>query len=251
MSDKLIADYKLAVTRWAQAMSPQTRKEHERAVDEAEKRIASELERLSAQDDPEFDATDGAHPAWWRGHDHTSNVFCALVTKILDGKDDGGGFNHEPWHTLRRRLIDRLSAQGGGDVYRDALAKAYEQGCHDVHNNYREDRNPEFSEAAYDYADSVLSVAPPPAAPAASVRNSSVEPSRVSSEASVHPQPLAWRERVQRQADGLKAWLSENAPYCDVDQNHLDGGSVEQTYWNYGRYIALRDVLRAAGGSEP
>lgn len=22
-------------------------------------------------DDPEWDATEGAHPAWWRGHDHT------------------------------------------------------------------------------------------------------------------------------------------------------------------------------------
>lgn len=56
-------------------------------------------------DDPDLDATDGAHPAWWRGHDHTSKVFCELVTSILDGKDAGGGFNHEPWHTLRRRLL--------------------------------------------------------------------------------------------------------------------------------------------------
>lgn len=57
-------------------------------------------------DDPDLDATDAAHPAWWRGHDHTSKVFCELVTDILDGKDRGGGFNHEPWHTLRRRLLD-------------------------------------------------------------------------------------------------------------------------------------------------
>ena len=31
----------------------------------------TEIERLrKAWDDPIFDATDGAHPAWWRGHDH-------------------------------------------------------------------------------------------------------------------------------------------------------------------------------------
>ena len=56
-------------------------------------------------DDAEADATDFAHPAWWRGHDHTSRVFCQIVTDILDGKDNGAGFNHEPWGTLRRRLL--------------------------------------------------------------------------------------------------------------------------------------------------
>jgi len=57
------------------------------------------------EDDPEADATDFAHPAWWRGHHATTLVFCALVNDILDGKDDGAGFNCEPWHTLRRRLL--------------------------------------------------------------------------------------------------------------------------------------------------
>ena len=46
----------------------------------ADQRYQAELERfarLSARfatccpDDPEWDATEGAHPAWWRGHDHT------------------------------------------------------------------------------------------------------------------------------------------------------------------------------------
>ena len=56
-------------------------------------------------DNQEFNATDGAHPAWWRGHDYTALVFCQLVHKILDGQDDGRGFNIEPWATLRRRLL--------------------------------------------------------------------------------------------------------------------------------------------------
>ena len=65
-------------------------------------------------DDPDLDATDFAHPAWWRGHEHTAVVFCQLVTDILDGKDTGGGFNYEPWHTLRRRLIKMVQEHKGG-----------------------------------------------------------------------------------------------------------------------------------------
>lgn len=61
------------------------------------------------EDDPMLDATDWAHPAWWRGHEHTTQVFCDLVHKILDGRDDGAGANHEPWQTLRRRLLALVS----------------------------------------------------------------------------------------------------------------------------------------------
>lgn len=56
-------------------------------------------------DDPAWDCTDAAHPAWWRGHQHTATVFCNLVEDILDGKDDGKGFNYEPWHHCRQRLL--------------------------------------------------------------------------------------------------------------------------------------------------
>lgn len=59
-----------------------------------------------AIDDPEFDGTDFAHPAWWRGHEHTIAVTCQKVNEILDGKDDGAGENLEgPWRELRRRLL--------------------------------------------------------------------------------------------------------------------------------------------------
>jgi hypothetical protein len=60
-------------------------------------------------------------------------------------------------------------------------------------------------------------------------------------------------EGIDRRIAGLTAWLSENAPFCDIDQNHLDGSSVEQAYWHYGYLIALRDVraliARLAKGS--
>jgi hypothetical protein len=38
------------------------------------------------------------------------------------------------------------------DLIYAELAKAYENGCRDVHDNYVEDRDPDFKEAAYDYA---------------------------------------------------------------------------------------------------
>src|SRR5262245_45612514 len=31
--------------------------------------------RLRELDNPEFDATEAAHPAWWRGHNHTAKMF--------------------------------------------------------------------------------------------------------------------------------------------------------------------------------
>jgi hypothetical protein len=46
----------------------------------------AEVDRLTAADNSDFDATDAASPAWWRGHDHTTKVFCALVNDILDAQ---------------------------------------------------------------------------------------------------------------------------------------------------------------------
>lgn len=41
-------------------------------------------------DDPSLDATDGAHPAWWRGHDHGANKAAeAIIAVIMSGKHAG------------------------------------------------------------------------------------------------------------------------------------------------------------------
>jgi hypothetical protein len=48
-------------------------------------RVGGEAAILAAgysKDNPELDATDGAHPAWWRGHDHTARKFGELKTKL-------------------------------------------------------------------------------------------------------------------------------------------------------------------------
>lgn len=42
----------------------------------------------------------------------------------------------------------------------DLLAQAYEQGCRDVHEHYQPDPDPEFGEAARDYAHAILAALP-------------------------------------------------------------------------------------------
>lgn len=64
---------------------------------------------ISVHDDPALDATDFAHPAWWRGEQHSALVFCEKVNQILDGKDDGSGFGYEPWHATRMRLLELVN----------------------------------------------------------------------------------------------------------------------------------------------
>lgn len=71
---------------------------------DAVKKLAASLKQ-ETPDNSELDATDGAHPAWWRGHDHATKVFCQKVNEILDGKDDGSGVASEPWESTRRRLL--------------------------------------------------------------------------------------------------------------------------------------------------
>lgn len=56
-------------------------------------------------DDPAFDMTDFAHPAWMRGVEHATNRVVEMLTKALDGKDGGkGSVSHEGLNKLRERL---------------------------------------------------------------------------------------------------------------------------------------------------
>ena len=55
--------------------------------------LFAEIDRLRAEvaslrDDPEFDATDGAHPAWWRGHDYVSARFKEELDKARRERDN-------------------------------------------------------------------------------------------------------------------------------------------------------------------
>ncbi|TPJ86916.1 MULTISPECIES: hypothetical protein [unclassified Mesorhizobium] len=77
--------------------------------------VAAPPAPTAAVDDPELDATDGAHPAWWRGHDHTATVFCKLVNDILDRKPVRGIAN-EPWESTRTRLAALAPKPAGEGV---------------------------------------------------------------------------------------------------------------------------------------
>ena len=64
-----------------------------------------------AQDNPSLDGTPLAHPAWWRGHEHTLEVICDKISRILDGNDNGVGVNREPWQSIRTRLRELVIKQ--------------------------------------------------------------------------------------------------------------------------------------------
>src|SRR5262245_8507268 len=64
-------------------------------------------------DEPELDATDYAHPAWWRGNDTGVAVVVAKLEDALNGRDDGTGvIGYEPLERLRRRLLDIIPGEG-------------------------------------------------------------------------------------------------------------------------------------------
>lgn len=43
--------------------------------------------------------------------------------------------------------------------------------------------------------------------------------------------------------DGMKAWLTAEAPYIFADQKHLDANTPERSYWHLGYLTALADVM--------
>lgn len=56
-------------------------------------------------DDPQWDATDAALPAWWRGHDHGANAVIRRLRDAVDGKDDGAGVMAGGLERLRRDIL--------------------------------------------------------------------------------------------------------------------------------------------------
>ena len=47
----------------------------------------AEWERLRSADDPELDATDSAHPAWWRGHDYVTEQWRERLAAVVTERD--------------------------------------------------------------------------------------------------------------------------------------------------------------------
>lgn len=55
---------------------------------------------------------------------------------------------------------------------------------------------------------------------------------------------------VEKRAGDVKEWLQKNAPESLNEQKHLDEGTQERVYWNYGYMVALRDILRFLTNSD-
>jgi hypothetical protein len=49
---------------------------------------------------------------------------------------------------------------------------------------------------------------------------------------------------MKTRVEGLKDWISENAPECCTEQRHLEKGTSERAYWHHGYLSALLDILR-------
>lgn len=78
---------------------------HQFAVTAARRALYAEA-KLAAGDNPIWDATDGAHPAWWRGDDHGHEQTVFHVNKILDGNFIEDGACAAPWDKCKKRLVE-------------------------------------------------------------------------------------------------------------------------------------------------
>lgn len=57
-------------------------------------------------DNPVFDDTPRAHPAFWRGKSAGINAVLKIVADVMNGVDDGSGANnHEQIERMRRALF--------------------------------------------------------------------------------------------------------------------------------------------------
>jgi hypothetical protein len=90
--------------------------------------VAALRTKRQQRDDPELDATDGAHPAWWRGNDAGVAGACRVLAAVLDGSDGGSGVvGFEPLEMLRGRLreqreeLERLRARVAELEHLDSL----------------------------------------------------------------------------------------------------------------------------------
>ncbi len=68
-------------------------------------RIKRWIQRRVGWDNPEFDSTDWAHPAWWRGSLHGLHGAIRLVENIVTGKKTGIGAMYEDADKLRQMVL--------------------------------------------------------------------------------------------------------------------------------------------------
>lgn len=84
--------------------------------------IPLDIEAILIEDNPELDATDGAHPAWWRGHDNGAKGMLAVKVKLETAVS--------MWRDVAYTLHDQLISWRGSDEWDDA--------CEAAHKKFRE-----------------------------------------------------------------------------------------------------------------
>jgi len=52
------------------------------------------------------------------------------------------------------------------------------------------------------------------------------------------------QKRIKDRIEGIIEYLKENHPSMDLEQYHLDEGTMERYYWHYGYVVALKDIMR-------
>jgi hypothetical protein len=69
--------------------------------------LKEKVHRLEAANDPEFDGTPLAHPAFWRGQDDGVRGAVAVIRKVLDGNETGAGvISDEGLEKLKRDVME-------------------------------------------------------------------------------------------------------------------------------------------------
>lgn len=81
----------------------------------------AEGERDQWRDRPETDATDYAHPAWWRGNDAGVAAVVAMLSKHLDGEPVVGTVNYAPLQAVRARVAALLTQRDAAIAERDRM----------------------------------------------------------------------------------------------------------------------------------
>lgn len=73
-------------------------------------RACDKARSAQAYDNPELDGTDGAHPAWWRGDEHGTEMVMREVNKWLDGAPVKGSYGSQRLNEMRERVSDLRGA---------------------------------------------------------------------------------------------------------------------------------------------
>lgn len=73
-------------------------------------------EDILITDNPFWDCTDGAHPAWWRGCDYGIDKVIEIINDVLDGKNVDPTFSSKALTDLCSKIIMMMT----GDPYEKA-----------------------------------------------------------------------------------------------------------------------------------